>query len=204
MSIYVDKYSNEFLTTIFMDSNSIVTPGILYDPFLIDNLAHLPEMCIFGLVNNETKTMLIYRTKNIVTALARIVKEYKYSNKKILRDFKLIIIEKIEDPNNLWVRYNFWTNEYSSNRGYIIHNRCKYNIKYKLRKQILADFRMKSNVRALFYVKVVSRRHKEVIVGIFDKVEDMDSFVETFYPSGLILNIEYSNNELTKEYRSLC
>lgn len=166
---------------------------------IVTELAHLPEMCIFGLINNETKTLLIFRTTNIVTSLSRILKDYKYSNLNIVTDFKLIIIENIKDKNNLWVRYNFYISHYS-NAGYAIHNRCKYNIRYKLRKQILADFRMKSNVRALFYVKVVSRRYKEVIVGIFDKVEDMDSFTDTFYPDGLINNITYSSNHLTKEY----
>jgi hypothetical protein len=185
-----------------MDSNNIVTPFILYDPNMIDNLAHLPEMCIFGLINNDNKSILIYRTKNIVTSLSRIIKEYKYSNKKILRDFKLIIIEKIDDPNNLWIRYNFHNDQYS-NKGYIVHNRCRYNIRYRLRKQILGDFRMKYDKRHLFYVKIVSRRNKEIVVGIFDNVPDMDRFTETHYPDGLILNIEYANNNITKEYRKL-
>ncbi len=186
-----------------MDSNkySNITdpPFVLYDPFILNDLVDMPEMCVFGLVNIDTKSILIYRTTNIVTSLSRIIKEYKYSNNRILKNFELIIIEKIEDPNNLWVRYNFWTNEYS-NRGYVIHNKCRYNIKYKLRKQILGDFRMKYNTRPLFYVKVVSRRYKEVTVGVFDNVIDMDAFTNTYYPSDIILNIEYSNNDLTKEY----
>src|ERR1019366_6276442 len=118
----------------------------LYDPFIIDNLVHLPKMCIFGLINEETKSILIYRTTSVITALARIIEEYRHSNNNIVTNFKLVIIETITDPNNLWVRYNFWTNDYS-NKGYIIHNRCKYNIRYKLRKQILGDFKMEYNSR---------------------------------------------------------
>lgn len=182
-----------------MYSNNIVTPYILFDPTIIDNLAHLPEMCIFGLINNDTRSILIFRSKNIVTTLSRIIKEYKYSNKNILKDFKLIIIEKINDPDNLWIRYNFWNDHYSNN-DYIVHNRCKYKIRYKLRKQILGDFRMTYDKRHLFYVKVVSRRNKEIVVGIFDSVSDMDEFTSKFYPNGVIDNITYSVNSLTKEY----
>lgn len=172
----------------------------LYDPFIVDNLFHLPEMCIFGLINEENKLIMIYRTKNIVTALARIINEYKYSNKTLLKYSKLVIIEEIKDPNNLWVRYSFWNKEYS-NKGYIIGNKCRYNIRYKLRKQILRDFRRKYDTHPLFYVKVVSSRYKEIVVGVFDKVDDMDAFITEFYPhNGLINNIVYSNNRLTKEY----
>jgi hypothetical protein len=187
------SYSNR-LTTIFMLPNM---PFNLYDPNLIDNLSHLPEMCIFGLINEHNKIVLIYRTTNIVTALSRIVNEYKYSNKNILK-FGLIIIETITDKHNLWVRYNYWNNEYSNN-GYTVGNKCKYNMNYKLRKQALKDFRVKRHGPLLFYVKVVSRRYKEVIVGIFDKVEDMDAFVNKHYANG-INNIIYSNNNLTRQY----
>lgn len=164
---------------------------------LINSLSLLPEMCIFGLINEDNKAILIYRTTNIVTSLARIIREYKYSNKNILK-LSLIIIEDIKDSNNLWVRYNYWTNYYS-NKGYIIMNRCKYNIKYKLRKQILGDFRPKFSSLPLFYVKIVSRRYKEIIVGIFDKVIDMDEFIDKHYANG-IDSIVYSSNKLTKEY----
>lgn len=170
----------------------------LYDPNLMDNLTHLPEMCVFGLVHEPTKTMLLFRTKNIVTALSRIINEYKYSNNKVLK-LPLIVFEEIKDSNNLWVRYNYW-GKYYSDLDYVILNRCKYNIKYKLRTQILGDFRKKYNSLPMFYVKVVSRRYKEVIVGIFDKVDDMNSFLETHYPNNRIDNITYSNNSLTKEY----
>lgn len=182
-----------------MDSNTNSFPCILYDPFMIDNLVHLPEMCVFGLINEESKIVLIYRTTNIVTSLARVIRDYKYSNKNILKNFKLIIIEKIEDSNNLWIKYNFWVNEYS-NKGYTVYNRSKYKMRYKLRKQILGDFRTRNELGVLFYVKVVSSRYKEVIVGIFDKVSDMDAFTDTYYPGGLILHLEYAKNSITKEY----
>jgi hypothetical protein len=171
----------------------------LFDPYLINDLVQLSEMCVFGLVNEETKAILIYRTTNIVTSLSRIIREYRYSNKNILK-LNLIIIETITDKANLWVRYNYWT-KYYSNNGFNLMNKSRYNIKYKLRKQILGDFRMKTNVRALFYVKVVSRRHKEVVVGVFDKVSEMDQFTAQYYPDGLIENITYSSNSLTSEYR---
>jgi hypothetical protein len=62
---------------------------------------------------------------------------------------------------------------------------------------------MEYNSRALFYVKVVSRRYKEVVVGVFDNVPDMDEFVSIYYPNDKIDDIIYSSNSLTKEYRCL-
>lgn len=173
------------------------TEFILFDPTIMDNLNHLPEMCIFGLVNEDNKVIFIYRTTNIVTALSRIVKEYKYRNKNILK-LPLVIIETITDKNNLWVRYNYW-DKYYSNAGYIVANKCKYNIQYKLRKQIMGDFRRKYDRVPLFYVKLISRRYKEVVVGVFDNNDETEAFINKHYSNG-IDNIVYSNNSLTREY----
>lgn len=174
------------------------TEFISYNQHLLDNLNHLPEMCIFGLISETNKAIYIYRTKNIVTALNRIIKEYKYSNKNILK-LPLIIIEDIKDSNNLWVRFNFHISNYS-NIGYTIMNKPRNSIKYKLRISIQGDFRMKSDVRPLFYVKVVSRRYKEIVVGVFDHISYMQEFIDAHYPN-TIDSLVYSSNSLTQEYR---
>lgn len=169
----------------------------LFDPFLIDNLAHLPDMCIFGLINEKDKKIFIGKTRNIVTYLSRLIKEYKYSNKELLK-LPLIIIETITDKPNLWVRYNYWVNYYS-NEGYLIYNKPRYRINCKLRIDLSKDFRMLKHTRHLFYVKIVSRHYKEHIIGVFDKIYDAESFISREYNNG-IDNIVYSNNNLTKEY----
>lgn len=164
---------------------------------LIQKLKSLPEMCIFGLIDEVNKAIYLYRTSNIVTALNRILKEYKYSNNVL--SLPLIIIEDIKDKDNLWVRFNYHITNYS-NLGYTVMNKPRNRIKYKLRIQILADFRMKSNVRPLFYVKVVSRRYKEIVVGIFDHISYMQEFIDAHYPN-TIDSLVYSSNSLTQEYR---
>jgi hypothetical protein len=181
-----------------MSNENIVTPYKLYDPNLVDNLSHLPKMCIFGLIDEVNKTILIYRTKNIVTALNRIIRQYEYSNKKILK-LPLVIIEDIKSSNNLWIRYSYW-NRYYSNMGYNIFNKSKYNIAYKVHKEVYRDFRSIKSRSMLFYVSIVSRRGKGFVVGIFDKVNLMDEFVSQSYPNGAINNIIYSDNSLTREY----
>jgi len=176
------------------------TPYILFDPNLMDNLLHLPEMCIFGLVNESGKKIFIGYTINIVTSLSKLIKEYKSSNKELFK-LPLIIIEKITDKHNLLVRYNYWC-KYYSNKGYLLYKKPANRVNFKIRIDLSKDFRMLKHTRHLFYVKILSRRYREHIIGVFDKIYDAEAFIADKYPNG-IDDIIYSNNNLTKEYMNV-
>jgi len=109
-------------------------------------------------------------------------------------DFR--VIEKIDDPVKLRVRYQYWVSDYS-NKGWVMYRDYKA-IQYKVRIDIRNDETKGYNAKYLLYVKLVSRGYKELIVGVFDNLEECNKFIELNYSN--INDIVYSN-ELTKKYR---
>lgn len=164
---------------------------------LINTLSQLPNMCVFALVNEKDKKIFIGKTTNLVTYLGRLINECQYSNKELLT-LPFIILESITDKPNLYVRFNYWINYYS-NKGYLIYKKPKYRLNYKLRIDLMGDFRMQYEARHLFYVKILSRRYRELVIGVFDKIYDAEAFIADNYPNG-IESVVYSSNSLTKEY----
>lgn len=171
----------------------------LFDPHLLDNLLHLPSTCIYGFINEYDKKIYIGFSCDLLLALYRNLKDIKYSNHPCKKDFKklkLIIIETLDNKLNSRIRYQYWVNKYS-NMGYKNYRNFKAS-SYKVRVDVLRDFRMTYDRRFLFYVKLRTRHGKEFIVGVFDKVEDAELFVTLNYTS--IDDIIYAGNKLTKEY----
>lgn len=173
------------LTTVYMN--------------LFQELSNLPLKCIYGFVNETDKRIYIGYSSNILNTLSRKLMELKSSNNVIKYDWDKLdfkIIEEIHSSNNLRIRYEHWVKEYNKN-GYQMYREYKA-VNYKLRIEVLHDVLMEGTRKYRFYVKIVSRGSRELIVGIFDNKEDMDVFIELHYKS--IDYIIYANNNLTKEY----
>lgn len=174
----------------------------LFDPYLLDNLVHLPDMCIYGFINEDDKKIYIGHTYDLLLALHRNLKEIKYSNhpcKRDLKKLKFIIIETLNTRKKSHIRHQYWINDYS-NKGYRLYRRYKA-CSFKLRIDLLADFRYQGYAKYLFYVKLLTKRYKELTVGVFDNIKETESFVSDNYKS--IDNIIYSDNALTKEYLNI-
>lgn len=169
---------------------------------LISELIKLPSMCIYALINQPEKKIYLGFTTNIVTALGRITKDIKYSNEE-LNNLPFVIIESPKDRINLYARFNYWYNYYS-NKGYLFYNKNKPKLPiYKVRIDLMSDFRLKYETSALCYVKLVTRGYKELIVGIFKDYETAQEWTALNYSNGEVNKIVYSNNDLTKDYNAI-
>lgn len=172
---------------------------------MIKEIMSLPEQCIYGLINNQDKKIFIGYTKDLVTALNRIGKDIKSSNhvcKEDLNKLELIILEIINNESDLKLKYQFYYNKYS-NMGFLHYRKYKAVGSYKLRIKVLNDIPEDLRSSISIYVKLHYGRSKELIVGIFDSVEECYAFVDEFYPDkNKVVNIIYSSNKLTKEYLS--
>lgn len=170
------------------------------NPFLLQDLGSIPEMCIYGFINETDKKIFIGYTTDIVTALNRNLKEMKYSNHPCKDDFdklKVINIETLKSRQDAKIRYQYWVKQYS-NQGYRMYRKYKA-VDYKVRIEVLRDFRVKPPTSAyLLYVKLLDRRYKSITVGVFDQVSEADDFVANNYAQ--VDKIVYSDNQLTKEY----
>jgi hypothetical protein len=158
---------------------------------IIETMLDMPPMGIYGLIYGS-KIHLFY-TSNIVTALGRILNNGNY------RNYILVLIEEITDKNKLRLRYSFNVKEYSNN-GFDIINKPKYNTKYKLRIDVLKDFRIKQGPSILVYVKACCRSRRELIVGVFKTLPEAHEFTDMFYAGNIVTDIIYASNDLTKEY----
>jgi len=159
-------------------------------------LVNLPTKCIYGLFNDLDKKVYIGHTSNLLRSIYSNINNLKYSNIDFNR-LQFRIIEGIEDSDRLRIRYQYWVSDYS-NKGWIMYRDYKA-IQYKVRIDIRNDETKGYNAKYLLYVKLVSRGYKELIVGVFDNLEECNKFIELNYSN--INDIVYSNNELTKKYR---
>lgn len=163
---------------------------------LLKELSSLPDKCIYGLFNDRDKKVYIGYSSNTLRTLYSNITNLKYSNKDF-DQLEFRIIEPIEDNNRLRVRYQFWVSDYS-NKGWGMYRDYKA-VEYKVRIDIKNDQRFVYGGNYLLYVKLVSRGYKELIVGVFDSLEECNKFVSLHYSN--IHDIIYADNELTRKYR---
>lgn len=170
--------------------------------FLFQNLINYPDMCIYGLVNEIDKKIYLGYTSNLPLALSRIIKDSKYSNNKLNKDFKkleLIIVEKITDRKNLRLRCKSWVNEYSNN-GWMLYKKETKLPTYKLRIDVYRDEARWTDEDLLVYVRLITRGYKELTVGVFSDYEEATIWSKENYPSNSINSIVYAKNALTQEF----
>lgn len=166
---------------------------------LFVELNKLPKQCIYGLINNTDKRIFLGYSTNIVTALGRLI---NYSNnlfKDDLDKLELIVIEPIKNSNDLRLKLKYWFKEYS-NKGFLFYKKPINLPSYKLRIDLMADFRNVKEGNYLCYVKLISRRYRELTVGVFNTYGEAELFCKKYYINGQVNNIIYSNNKLSKEY----
>lgn len=162
-------------------------------------LANLPSKCIYGLFNDLDKKVYIGHTNNLLRSLYSNIESLKYSNIDFNKlDFR--IIETIVDSARLRIRYQYWVSDYS-NRGWTMYRNYKA-ISYRVKVEVLNDVTKVNGKKYYFYVKLVSRGYKELIVGVFDAIDECNEFVSLNYSN--ICDIVYSDNELTNLYRKSC
>lgn len=160
---------------------------------LLVNLFNYPDMCVFGLINSQDHKIYLGYTINLSQALARIIKETKSSNNKLKQDWnklELIILSDITDRNNLRVRHKLYFNEYS-NKGWVFYNKISNVTRYKLRLKVVFE---EYNKEPKVHVKLLTRRYKEIPVGVFETMEAAKTWCDVYYPdSNNITNIIYQD-----------
>lgn len=165
---------------------------------LINNLINLPEMGIYGLLNKIDNKIYIGFSKNIVTALIRLINNIKYSNiKHDLNKLEFIIIETINKPEELRLRCQHWINDYS-NKGFGLYNNKRKVFNQKLRICAISSLDGAGRPNYHLHVRIVSKGYRELTVGVFNDVSELNEFVDKNYK--VIDKIVYADNRLTKEY----
>ena len=164
---------------------------------LVKQLSLLPTQCIYAFLNESEKTIYIGYTSNVLIAVNRVLNEFKNQLPADLDKLELKILEEVKEDYNLRVRFDYWSRVYSK-FGWSLYRTFK-PMRYKLRIDIMRDYRPGKKASYLFVVNLVSRRNRKLTVGVFDSRTECDEFVNINYGSG-IDKIVYCENELTKEF----
>jgi len=149
---------------------------------------------IIALENSRNKRVLLIRSSDVLTSLARILKEVKSRNKRyrlLYRDYRKIHIKVLSNDNSR-LSFNHWTDYYTS-LGYTFYHSYKA-VQYSVKVDIDPTYQV--------VVKLVSKAKYEVVVGYFDTVSDADNFVSGNYPNrNNVSEIKYAENEKSKRLK---
>lgn len=154
----------------------------------------MPKNSIYALINEQDKEIFLTYSYDVLSSLSRIINEMK-SGIGLSIDpskFRYKLLESVDKREYLKMRFSYWHDFYRQ-CDYKFYNKRK-PINYKLISTIERDFR--DPRRRLLYAKLKNKR-SEVILGVFDNIEQCTDFIENY---GNIYSIKHASNQLTKEY----
>ena len=169
---------------------------------LFKSMYKTPQGGIYSLVCEKSKMIYISYSKDIITSLARLVRDIYSGNiiyKQLKKDASKLEFYRLENINNcdtfidVQLKLDYFIQEYKQ-QGYSL-----YNSKYKLQ-----QFKIKieiSDDMKLIYVKLVSKGNKKIICGVFDKIWDAEEFATVFETMDIV-KPTYAINNLTKIFLS--
>ena len=147
---------------------------------------------VWAFVNDRDRIVYLSYTNNILTAVSRNLKELNdktHSCRRMIRDKSKLQIQIIESGCQK-AKLGYWVDFYR-NRGYSLYRNNNGEVTYKTRVAVTSDY--------LIHVLLVNKRNDKIVVGVFSKMEEAKSFIQTHYPDK-IHKIVYSDNPLTKEF----
>jgi hypothetical protein len=147
---------------------------------------------------------MVKGTSNLTNAIQRLLNDYGLGLivPSELQDdisngsLEIISLETIAEKINRSIRIDYWVDYYLS-MGYSLykpHKQHKYRLNYRLE---MIDSEAKFGYKTFLYIENTSR---QVIIGIFNHIDEMKVFLSKYYPGETISSIIYCNNDLTREY----
>lgn len=149
---------------------------------------------VYALINDSDKKVDIRYCSSLSMAigafLSRINAGYDLPS-VLIQDkdkLQLVVLEIMDDPTSRLIHHGYWTDKYKS-MGYSLY-REHPALHYKVRIAI-EDY--------LIYVKLMNRNYDSIIVGVFDNMEEAESFVSTCYSDEIKYPV-YATNDLSVTY----
>lgn len=158
----------------------------------LETLLTVPKACIYAFVNTKDKRIQLFSTANFSQHVSRMVDEIRTSveYKSLYEDKQKVLLKVLETglkEDMLRHRLGEYTKQYQV-KGYTLYKDMSISL-YKLHKTIVYD-----NRKALYKLELVSpNRSKRILLGLFNKHKDLETFMDTNYPNGIIREvIKYS------------
>lgn len=157
------------------------------------------ESGIIALDNTKNKRVLLIRSSDALGSLSRIIRSVKSRNKRwrlLKKDYKKVDI-KLLSSDGTRLSYQYWVSHYEG-LGYTFYSSYKA-IQYKVKVDVIAEDKYMSHMQEVA-VKLVTRNGTEVLVGLFDTIEQANEFVRQVYPNEVVNTVSYCMNDKTKKY----
>lgn len=170
--------------------------------YTVNDLYKLTEPCIYAIKSDESKKVYVGYSKNLLTSLGRILGDVE-SYGSLKDDLSTATIEVLctdalilKDVKLTRFNVSLYAEQYI-NSGYTFYKPTNL-VKYKLDVKIYAN-----NYAAYYVVDLVNSRNEKILVGVFDKKSQCDSFLALYYPDNIVRHFYTANNPLTKKWRDL-
>ena len=165
---------------------------------LLKDMMEMRKGCIFVLLCDESKRFWVSHTTNLMGAINRVCSDLETPKFILMKeDIEKIQIKVLEDDveheHLRRIRVALYVSHFES-LGYTPYAPSNL-VKYKVNTDIIRNKKVSQ-----FIVYLTSGKGKDVIVGVFKKKQDMEEFVNTYYPDNVVRGIFYSSNGITEQY----
>jgi len=164
------------------------------------DLYSLPRACIIALEHDITKRVALCISHGVLGTIERLIASNEISNyigKDDPKEYSFRFYESINNRNILLNHLAYYETLYED-KGYLlidIKNGYETRLKglyYKTRLEVGKD--------GLAYLKIADKLNKQLLVGIFDKMEDALEFKRDYIDSQLVITPVIAINRFTREY----
>lgn len=159
----------------------------------------VPRSCVYILLNEDKKEVYITWSTDVVTSLARNLRDINNKTHvckrliKIAKKLEFRVLENVhyhDTKNDIAMKIHYWINEYINN-GYTVinkHNIQRYRVKLKVNRDVDKVF-----------VKLINTSYKELVVGVFNNIQEAKEFSKLFNNMSFITPL-YAINDLSLQY----
>lgn len=163
------------------------------------DLMVMPKECVYALICEASKRVLVGYTSDLLLALQRINSDLETPKYMLLRndinDVEIVVLEVgIQNNINKKIRVDHYVSDYLS-KGYSLYTPSNL-VKYTVYTDTIVH---RATTFLVVYLK--DRRCNKMVVGLFRSKKVMDEFVNKYYPGLKCSGIYYADNKYTNEYR---
>lgn len=166
---------------------------------MLKDVLNVPKLCIYALICDDSKRVMVKYTKCLLTAMDRLTKDLETPKYMLLKnDVEKVRIEILEQG----IPYSFNTKAKVTGyvQSYIDKGYTEYYpsnpVSYTAYKDVFV-------FNKYAYYGVYIKRNKQsprIIVGLFRDKKERDEFYTTYYKDGKVRAIQYASTIFTKNH----
>lgn len=166
-----------------------------------NDLQKLSVACIYAIKCDDSRFVYVGYSKNLLNSLGRImgdIESYgslKFDVAKAHVDILSTDPAILDSVKLTRLKVSLYAQQYKDS-GYQFYKPTNL-VKYRVDVKIYA-----SNCKAWYVIDLINSRNEKILVGVFDKKDACDAFLNKYYPDGIVSHFYAANNKDTIEWRN--